>query len=187
MDTNSQTNPQINAVLQQLERFGFKYFGVGENNEPLVIAPNGQVIPLKVAYEFVQFQIKKSSEEKTGGNAESMPSMSQSIDTYTPDISLEKSPEKETAIDQSTKNETSVAKSTPSHTQGISTSVKTDIKIKMPPPFDDGFKITKFDPTDLEQVEDYVNSNKSASNTSSTKWLAAQFEKFLKEYKQKNS
>jgi len=181
--TTQNTNPQVSAVLSQIERFGFKYYGNGENNEPLVLAPNGQVIPLKVAYDFVQMQIKKAAEQQSGsGNLEQMPSMPPTVDSSGIEVNIEKSAEKESSIEKASEKQNNVqtVQSTPSNTTPV---VATPVDIKMPMPFDEGFKITKFDPTDLNQVEDYIQTNKNGSTSSTSTWLANQFEKFLQEYK----
>jgi len=175
---------QVNAVLAQIERFGFKYFGNGENNEPLVLAPNGQVIPLKVAYDFVQMQISKAAQQQAGGGPEQMPSIPQTVDSAGLEVHIEKSVEKETSIEKASEKQTVVQ--TANNTAQTATPVTVDpIEIKMPIPFDEGFKVTKFDPTDLNQVEDYIESNKNGSAASTSTWLANQFEKFLQEYKSK--
>lgn len=177
---------QMAVVLKQIEQYGFKFFGNGENNEPLVIAPNGQVIPLKVAYAFVQQQIKKAAEQSSGGSIESMPSMPQTIDSNPIGANFEKSPEKETSVEKKSESQNNIQKSNPAQVQtSTANPPAADTSIKMPQPYDEGFKVTKFDPTDPNAVSDYVQSNKSGSTTNSSTWLAHQFEKFLLEYKNK--
>lgn len=183
-NTSANSNPQVSVVLSQIEQFGFKYFGNDENNAPLVTAPNGQVIPLKVAYDFVQLQIKKASDTSSGGNLEQMPVMPPSVDSSSLEVNIEKSAEKESSIEKASEKQSNIntAQNAQASTPQVATPV---VDIKMPMPFDEGFKVTKFDPTDLNQVEDYIQSNKNGSTSNTSTWLANQFEKFLQEYKSK--
>ncbi len=188
MNSSSNLTPQIAAILAQIEKFGFKFFGYGENNDPLVIAPNGQVIPLKVAYEFVQQQIQNSTTNKQGG-IESLPlGIAQIPDSKPMDVNFEKTPEKESSLEtkpESQQNIQTQVSTNPVQNAPIS-NTQNSVTPKMPMPFDDGFKIKTFDPTDIDQTQEFVKQNSTATNTSSKKWLAAQFEKFLKEYQQKS-
>jgi len=53
-------------ILKLVESFGFKFFGYDEGNNTLVIAPNGQIVMLSIAYNFVKQQIAKSSQQPVG-------------------------------------------------------------------------------------------------------------------------
>jgi len=188
MNSSTIVSPQLTKVLSQIEKFGFKFFGYDENNDPLVIAPNGQIIPLKVAYEFVQLQIKKSSENTSENSPESMPTLPQIQDIGASiELTSEKSAEKESVIEKATESAPmlqQVAVTSPSTATPVPPITK-DSSMKMPAPFDDGFKIKSFDPTDIAQTQDFVKNNSKASNSSSNKWLSTQFEKFLREYNSK--
>jgi len=185
--SSSSADPQINAVLVQLEKFGFKFFGHGENNDPLVIAPNGQIIPLKIAYEFVQQQIKKAADQNAGEKLESMPSIPSVLDSSPIEFNIEKSPEKESALEKKSENANNLQKAQGDASTKVPVVVAAKLEVKLPPPFDDGFKITRFDPTDLKQAEEYVNQKKKGSQGSTSTWLAILFGKFLQEYKSKNN
>jgi len=189
MNSSQNLTPQIAAAMLQIEKFGFKFFGYGENNDPLVIAPNGQIIPLKVAYEFVQQQIQRANQQQTnGGSLESMPVIPQIPDSQPIGVNLEKSPEKEQSIEKTQEKQSNQTQVSTSVQQAGDVETKKDTSTKMPSvPFDEGFKIKTFDPTDVEQAKNFVQSNSSASNQSSNKWLSIQFEKFLKEYQLKSS
>lgn len=185
--TANTTDPQLLTVLDQIGKFGFRFFGYGENNEPLVIAPNGQVIPIKIAYEFVQQQINKSQIASSGGSLENMPEMPVSVDSGSFETKVEtNNPEKESNIEtsQQQKKQTSLStvqnKSNDEQNPKISTG-------KMNPPFDDGFKIRSFDPTDIAQATKFVEDNQNGSASSTKTWLAAQFKKFMLEYNLKSS
>ncbi len=169
-------NNQLQQVIAQLEKFGFKFFGYSETSEPLVVAPNGQVIPLKVAYDFIKQQVEKA----TSGNIEKFP---EGIPT------LDSSPKIESKMEGAVESEKSIEKkqekSEPQKNQNApqtQTPTASDDDTVMPMPFGDGFAIKSFNPTKLKEAEIYIEKNSQGSNTSSRKWLAIQFEKFVKEY-----
>jgi hypothetical protein len=95
---NNQNIAQNNdpEVLKLVEKFGFKFFGYDESKFILVVAPNGEIVQLSVAYEFVQKQIA-SSQVSSGGpeGFPNMPSMPQ-----VPEVNLESNLEKESAIEK---------------------------------------------------------------------------------------
>lgn len=171
-------NTQLQQVITQLEKFGFKFFGYSETSEPLVVAPNGQVIPLKVAYDFIKQQVDKA----TSGSIEKFPESMPTIDS-SPKIESKI----ETAVEKSVEKQSDQPKSEnkPATNQSVQTTQTTDPDILMPLPFTDGFQVKSFNPTNLREVEEYIKDNSKVSNTSSRKWLAIQFEKFVKEYLKK--
>jgi len=56
---------QTKKLLQIVTKAGFKFYGRDENNDILVIAPNGQIVSILVAYKFLQDQKKQT--ENSGG------------------------------------------------------------------------------------------------------------------------
>jgi hypothetical protein len=169
--------PTIDEVLKLVEKYGFKFFGRDENNNVLVVAPNGQIVQLVVAHKFVLDQISRSSQAPVG--PESMPQMPNLPNS---DTKLERSFETEKGPDD-TKSQV--------NTQGASaltvhTKTPQVKAIAEPPklenPYGDGFKLS-FNPADLNKTDDYMKKNITKPSTSSAKWLATQFEKFLAEQK----
>jgi len=177
--SNSNPTPQPNAqdeeVLKLVASFGFKFFGYDEGNNTLVVAPNGQIVLLSVAYNFVKAQMAKTAGQ--GGGPEmipQMPSMPSSIDTKA-ENNIEQSAEK--GIErQAEKQKTSL---------GVDLQVKPKappVAIKAAPesPYGDSMKLS-FNPSDLNKTLSFISSNSKKSKTTSAKWLAEQFKKFLEE------
>lgn len=175
-------NPNIQEILKTISQFGFNYFGNDENGAPLVYAPNGQVVPLDVAYNFVRNQIEQSK-NSSGSSAESMPQMPQA----SPERSLETNVEQSLENVDIKKPETKVENQQnqvqgPSQVATNPTPAPVIAKPK-PLPFGEGFKPKSFDATDVTQALKFIEDNKKQSDKSSNKWLAIQFEKFLNEIK----
>ncbi len=174
-------NPNIQEILKTLSQFGFNYFGNDENGAPLVYAPNGQVVPLDVAYNFVKNQIEQTKvSSSSSGSIESVPQMPQS----TPEKSLESTLEHSLDIKKPESNIESQQNQSQQQTQAVQGTVPAPVIVKPKPlPYGDGFKPKNFDPTDIAQTLNFIEQNKKQSDTASNKWLAIQFEKFLNEMK----
>lgn len=178
--TLQQNNDQ--EVLKLVERFGFKFFGYDENSLTLVVAPNGQIVPLKVAYDFVQTQIANS--QVTGGGPESMPNMPTM--PVIPDANLETSIEKESTIEKSVEKKQEVA-NVAAQPIPVVQQPTTPAKPKEPEsPYGDGFK-TPINPVYIEKAIEYIKKNSRKSLSSTSKWLSVQFEKFVSEQKSSKS
>lgn len=174
---NPTTDAQLNTVLGTLEKFGFKFFGYNESKEPLVIAPNGQIVSVDVAYKFVQSQMSGSA----GGEAgiEVLPQMLQTPETpSTPEAFMEQGLESAREEQKNQEQETHDGLQPGDVKQQAP---KIEIKKPNASPFGDGFPIKAFDPADVDQVIDFIRDNSKANDTTPKKWLAKQFEKFVAE------
>jgi hypothetical protein len=170
----------LQQVLNQLEKFGFKFFGYDENNLPLVIGPNGQVTPLNTAYQFVQKQIQSS--KTSSGSVEQIPQATASIEAGTVESGIER--KLETVVEkQEFRQEQSAQTASVPQNNTTSSSPKIDVKTTEAfKPFGDGY-LPPFDSSDIQNVISFIqnNSGSATSNTSSNKWIAILWKKFLEE------
>lgn len=168
-------NQNNEETLRLVEKFGFKFFGYDENSFSLVVAPNGQIVPLSVAYEFVQTQISNS--QVSSGGLESMPNVPSL--PVVPESTIESSIEKESSI-ESYKRE-SIEKKEDTNIQQPLVSLSPPVKKTEPEfPYGDGFK-TPFNPIYIEKALDYIRKNSKKTLSSTSKWLSVQFQKFIDE------
>jgi hypothetical protein len=180
---NSQADPEIQKILPTLNKFGFVFFGYDENKKPLVKAPNGQVVFLDVAYQFVKEQIEKNEGESTG-NVEDMPEipqMPQAVEQGS-ESNVESGAEKSPEQKQEEKKEDQNIPNLQGPMQQVQ--VRTpQVQIKKPKqlPFGDGFQPKTFDPEKVDQVLKYIEKNSKKSAKTSDKWLAEMFKKFYDE------
>jgi len=178
---NNQALQQNNdqEVLKLVERFGFKFFGYDESALTLVVAPNGQIVPLNVAYEFVQKQISNS--QSTGGGVEGMPNMPTM--PVVPEVNFESNIEKESIIEKVTEKKQDNPQ-IPANQLVTTPQVQTAApKPKEPEsPYGDGFK-TPINPIYIDKAIEYIKKNSRKSLSSTSKWLSVQFEKFVSEQK----
>jgi hypothetical protein len=179
MSNSNQALKQNNEEnLKLVERFGFKFFGYDENSFTLVVAPNGQIVPLNVAYEFVQTQIA-NSQTFSGGGIEGMPNMPTM--PIIPDSKIESKVESAIENRVEKKQETSNDNSKQNQ-QTVSVAPKQDPVKKTEPesPYGDGFK-PPINPVYIEKALEYIKRNSKKSLSSTSKWLSVQFEKFISE------
>lgn len=177
-DQNLAQNNDI-EVLKLVERFGFKFFGYDENKLSLVVAPNGQIVQLKVAYEFVQKQIE--SAQSFSGGPESMPNM-QSMPTI-PEGNFESNLEKESTIEKVPEKKQEVQTIQAPQVQPTPVVQAAVVKPEEPDsPYGDGFK-TPINPVFVDKAIDYIRKNSRKSLSSTSRWLSVQFEKFVSEQK----
>jgi len=165
-------------VLKLVERFGFKFFGYDENKLSLVVAPNGQIVQLKVAYDFVQKQIENS--QSFSGGPEGMPNIPTM--PQIPEVNFESNLEKESTLEKATekKQETQT-----NQQPTASTNVQKTAPVKQAEPespYGDGFK-TPINPIYIDRAIDYIRRNSKKSLNSTSRWLSIQFEKFVSEQK----
>ncbi len=179
---NTQVDPKIADILKAVEPYGFKFFGYNEAKEALVTAPNGQVLPLKNAHALVQQQISNLNAQGQGGieNIPQMPAMPNTIANVESKIETKieqqsNSIEKETQPNQ-TKVSTQPIVQNPKQEEKKPAAAK---KIKIDPPFGDGFKPKNVDPTDPVQLTNFTNAHINASSSDPRKWLALEFERVL--------
>ncbi len=178
------SDPKLQQILVQIQQFGFKFYAFDESNIPLVIGPNNQITPINVAIDFVnrQIQTQRAQQSLASGGPENMPSAPQMPDATG---ALEKSVERGVE----TKNESNQEKKATKQNQQNDVSV--NVPTKAPKvtlaapikPYGDGFDPKSFNPTDLKSTLDFISKNASAKKTSSNRWVAEQFKKFLEELK----
>jgi hypothetical protein len=176
---NNTSLPQdLQQVLNQLEKFGFKFFGYDENNLPLVVGPNGQVTPLNVAYQFVQKQIQSS--RMNSGSIEQIPQSPVSPESGVVESGVENRLEA-AAEKQETRQEQSAQTSSVPQNNATNSSPKIEVKPKEAfKPFGDGH-LPPFDSSDIQNVINFIQDNSGTSSTSSNKWIAVLWKKFLEE------
>ncbi len=175
-----QNDPKLKKILEQLIKFGFEFYSLDEDKTPLVKGPNNQIVPINYAIEFVNKQIEMYRSQQPRGSLEDMPSMpapessaaERSIETSIEiqNDSLEKNQERQQQTIQVPQNV-----QVPQKAPQIQLSKP---KIK---PYGDGFEPKSFDSTDINQTIKFIHKNAQKPNSSSQKWLAEQFKKFLKE------
>jgi len=178
------TDPKVLEILKAVEKFDFKFFGLSENKEPLVIAPNGQVVSLPIAYNFVKTKLIEPAQSGTG--AESMPAMPvvPEVMSNQPDSNIEKSFEVEKQVEK--------PKETPAENTQSDLTVRaiapkeTVLEPKIDLPFGDGFYPRAFDPTDVNKAQKFIASNAQKDDKSSEKWLSVLWDKFIKELSEGN-
>ena len=192
MDSNTQTTiNQGNSggddeTLKLIEKVGIKFFGYDENGITLVIAPNGQIVQIGIAYNFVKSQISKTNEiASSSAGVESinnLPSLPvQRVDSNKENIN-EFSPEKGVeTLKQQTDSNIELQK------------YNNDLQIRPEAPkvnalsltnpdiaFGDTMKLP-FHPSEVNKVLNFVKSNSKKSKKTTAKWLSEQFKKFLDE------
>jgi len=179
---NNQTVTQNNDIetLKLVERFGFKFFGYDENSLSLVVAPNGQIVTLSVAYDFVKTQIA-NSQSYTGGGIEGMPNMPTL--PQVPDANFESNLEKESNIEKAPEKKQEAQSNTQQQAPVVIAQQQAAPKQQEPEsPYGDGFK-TPINPANIEKAIDYIKKNSSKSLSSTSRWLSVQFDKFVGEQK----
>ncbi|MEP7103835.1 MAG: hypothetical protein ABI721_03960 [Candidatus Dojkabacteria bacterium] len=177
------TDPKILEILKTVEKFEFKFFGLSETKEPLVIAPNGQVVLLNVAYNFVKTKLIDPSKASSG--VESMPVMPAMPDSSFKqlDANLEKKFEIEKQVEKSKEVSTPAA---PSDLAVRNIAPKQAvIEPKIDIPFGDGFYPKVFDPTDVNKAQKFIAANAQKDDKSSERWLSVLWDKFIKELAEK--
>lgn len=177
---NNQTVSQNNdiEVLKLVEKFGFKFFGYDESGLTLVVAPNGQVVLLSVAYDFVKTQIANSQAGGSNGGMESMPNMPAMPQAM--DSNIETAVEKESSIEESVEKqkEAAIQQAQPAPTPAtIQVAAKSE---EAESPYGDGFK-PPINPVYINKAIEYIKRNSKKSLSSTSKWLSVQFQKFIEE------
>ncbi len=177
---SQQVSPQLQNLLKFLEKSGFRFFGYSEANEPLVIAPNGQVISANAAYNYVQAQMNSAG--TTGGKgAEAMPQMpSMPQVSNIPDSQINKINEKKVETQKAVERvqQNSAQPVVPAKAPVVAA---TPARISLP--FGDGFTPKSFNPTDENQVKTFTSQNSTKPLTDPKKWLSTLLTKFLLENK----
>lgn len=177
------TDPKILEILKTVEKFGFKFFGLSETKEVLVTAPNGQVVGLNIAYDFVKTKIIDASKTSNGPEGmPSMPVMPESLGNM-PDTNIERSFEIEK---QSEKPKEVVTPNSQSDLTVRNIAPKQAvIEPKIDIPFGDGFYPRVFDPTDVNKAQKFIAANANKDDKSSERWLSILWDKFIKELAEK--
>ncbi len=180
----SVTDPKVLEILKAVEKFNFKFFGLSETKEPLVMAPNGQVVGLGVAYNFVKTKLIEPAQSSSGTEAmPSMPVIPEVIPSQ-PDAGLEKAFEIEKQIEK--------PKETPATNPQSDLTVRNIapkekvLEPKIDLPFGDGFYPRAFDPTDVNKAQKFIAANAQKDDKSSEKWLSVLWDKFIKELSESN-
>jgi len=178
-------DPKLKKILDQLSQFNFDFYGYDDNGMPLVKSPDGQIIEINIAINFVNDQIKKRQVESSSPGSFEAPNLAENLDNS---VSVENSAESnlEKKLEESGEQEKSEDQNNQKPIQDNSQNIQKtpNIEIKRPKnkPYGDGFDPVSFDPADINSTLDFINKNKTKSNQSSKKWLSVQFQKFLKEY-----
>lgn len=183
---SQQVSPQLQNVLNLLDKYGFKFFGYNEGNEPLVIAPNGQVITVNTAYNYVQSRMNAAATNTAGKGPEGMPqmpSMPQMVNV--PDSQLDKKMEKEGNKFEAQKAPEKVQQNVVQPSVPVKAPVVAAAPAKISLPFGDGFTPKTFNPSDADQVNSFVSQNSTKPTTDPKKWLSVLLSKFLQENKGK--
>jgi hypothetical protein len=167
-------------LLQLVEKFGFKFYGLDESGLSLVIAPTGEVVLLSVAYDFVKSQIVKA--KISSGGIESFPTgLDLDIESK-----FESQAESFSNVIEKNKEEDSNTNKTQQSTTTQPTQVTiAPIKKDQESPYGDGFK-TPINPLDVDKAMNYIKANSNVTKSDTKYWLAIQFKKFLEsrnEYK----
>ena len=164
---NSQSTQSSQQIMDILNNFGFKFFGYNEENAPLVVAPNGQVVDVDTAYKFLQGQLNiaksSSSAEANIENSIQFPSNIESNPEIDSSQNIEKQNESlENKIESQENNEA----------QGINpqnSSVQSSPKISVPEVssinYSDGYsKFSKVNldltiPENVIELESFIKRN----------------------------
>ncbi|GAB4287357.1 MAG: hypothetical protein Kow0081_5090 [Candidatus Dojkabacteria bacterium] len=177
----NQNDPRLQQILVQLAPFGFRFYGFDENSQPLVIGPNKQVTHINVAIQFVNQQIEN---QQSSGSPESMPDIP-NMPIASPERSAETKIETaiESAVETKQEEETENQNNQKQGPQVQVPQKAPTIKLERPKiiPYGDGFEPKSFNPESISQTLKYIEKHSKASKTSSNKWLAEQFRKFVKE------
>jgi len=175
MSKNVTLDPQIQDNLQALQQYGFVYFGMDENGQILVQGPNGQVVPLKMANEFVQSQIINRQDSPAG--IEGVPQIPRDIESAT-EASIESGEKVVQAKDDREKVQKVVNVADPMHVRNQAPKMKV-LSDEANKPWGEGFNMTfELKP---EIVEKFIASNIKRPKSSTNKWLATAFSKWMQE------
>lgn len=175
----NENDSKLKIILEQLTPFGFEYYGSDENGIPLVKGPNSQIVEINVAINFVNKQIA-ARENSSGGSPEQMPTAEGIEQPSNFERGTEQNIEKANEVEKLV--EDGGEKVSKTQGQGITQSPKITIAKTAIKPYGDGFEPKLFDPTDLKSTLEFVERNSKISHTSSNRWLAEQFRKFIAEF-----
>lgn len=183
---SQQVSPQLQNVLNLLDKYGFKFFGHNEAQEPLVIAPNGQIITVNAAYNYVQSRMNAAATSSAGKGPEGMPQMpSMPQMANVPDAQLDKKMEKEGNKFETQKAPEKVQQNVVQTQAPAKAPVVAAAPAKINLPFGDGFTPKTFNPSDADQVNSFVSQNSTKPATDPKKWLSILLSKFLQENQNK--
>ena len=184
MSDSNVNDPKLKNVLDQLAPFGFQFYALSEDGMPLVIGPNNQITEINVAISFANSQIQKQRETDSSPKSfedmpENMPSSPSNFESGNEsaleslDSGVETSKEKKgkSKKRRARNKDISVQEKAPTITLP-----KKEIK-----PYGDGFDPISFNPGDLKRATEFVNKSSKKRKTSSDRWLAILFKKFLEE------
>ena len=179
----AEIDPKLKQILDQLKKFGFEFYGYGENGSHLVKGPNKQVIEINVAIQFVNKQAELQKQSSSSGGIENAPQMNQNMDaTISPDRNMDSKLEKP-------RDQVNEKKSNPA---GLNASSQYKVKDNAPKislkkarniSYGDGFDPVSFDPNSIRSALRFIEKSSKKHRTSSDKWLATLFEKFTREQK----
>lgn len=180
---SDKNNPTIHEEKKQLDfvgKYGFAFFGFDENGKILVKAPNQQIVPVGLAYRFIQEQILNNSTSSNGPEdmpeVPNMPDSNKERKVENKDVSIEQP--KDSKSEQS-KQENSNQASSPQSTAQNSPQI--NIKQSISIPYQSGFDPKSFDPSSVDSTLEFIKKHSKSPNNSSDKWLAVLFDKFLNE------
>lgn len=184
MNTTQNTH-NIDETIKMLEKFGFKFFGYNENQMPLVLAQNGQVVEMSVAYNFLQTQLKTAQTASESSSIESPLTSVPLIENNIPliDTNVEKH---ENTVDKPIENITIPMNSKIS-------APKISIPIKSPSPYSDGqskfddINLDLTDPNNILKLQIFIKSNAKKNNDDPLKWLSFMFQKTLDEIREEEN
>jgi hypothetical protein len=188
----NQQGQDINEIIKILEKFNFKFFGRNESGAYLVIAPNGQIVPVDVAYKFLQTQMSNANQSTTSTGTEGMPSMPQMPQVP---VNFEQPKYENIPNNIDKQNENRIENKQESGLMMPSGSVprvapKVVIKEEKSQQIGDGYTVFNdvnlnalSDPNNQQKLLNFIEKNrKQTTNKDPKKWLAFLFKKFLEEY-----
>lgn len=177
MYKNRSLDPKLQHILEQIQRFGFKLYGFDENSIPLVVAPNGQVVPINLAISFVNQQIQNKN--NSSGNVETGV-----VESFDSTSRIESVNERQLETKLEVPKATHQNIQTPTVVQTKSPQVKLSEPKKKP--YGEGFDPKSFDPADITSTLKFIAKNQRTNPKSSNRWIAEQFKKFIADYTKKS-
>lgn len=182
MNSNQITDPKLKAILNQLKNFGFEFYSFDEDGTPLVKGPNEQVVGINIAIQFANRQIEAN--RNSSGSME-QPEAPPTLDSAAGKIetSTERAIELKESISEEEKSQSDQPKQPGQDMVVPKQAPKVALKQPKIEYYGEGFVPVSFDPSNLAQTQRFVSNNVSKPPTTSAKWMAEQFRKFLEEIK----
>jgi hypothetical protein len=189
-------NDDLKKILKYIKVYGFEFFGFDENKNPLVTAPNKQIVPLQLALEFLKAKRNEINSSSTGSLekiSESFVSLDSSNPSAKSEVDIEsidtRLVEKQVDTiremnDKDIERVSNVVKEEsykPAKVSSAPASTKKVPEIRLDMPIGVGFLPSVFDPLSPSSTKSFITKSSKSDIRKTKRWLATLWNKFLLE------